>query len=82
MPDDVTGLYPSRRTIWQGAAELVEAPRYKAEGREFDSYEVTKCFNLPDPSGRTITPRSTASNRNEYQESFGGLRTATQTEGV
>jgi len=52
-------------------AHLVEALRYKPEGREFDS---RWCHN---PSGFTMALGSTQSlNRNEYQEYFLGSKAA------
>ena len=52
-------------------AQLVEALRYKPEGRGFDS----RWCHLHDPSGRTMAPGvDSASNRNEYQEYFMGSK--------
>ena len=50
-------------------AHLVEALRYKAEGREFD----TRWCHWNNSSGRTMALESTQPlNRNEYQEYFLG----------
>jgi hypothetical protein len=51
------------------AVYLVEALRYKKEGRRFDSNEVTGFFNCPNPSSPGV---DSASNRNENQESSWG----------
>jgi hypothetical protein len=40
-------------------AQLVEALRYKPEGRGFDSDDVTGIFHWHNPSGRTMTLGST-----------------------
>jgi len=50
-------------------AQLVEALRYKSEGRGFDSLESF----IDNPSGRTMALGLTQPpNRNEYQEYFLG----------
>jgi hypothetical protein len=53
-------------------SQLVEAPRYKPEGRGFDS---RLCRNSHNPSGHHYGPGvDSASNRNEYQEYFLGVK--------
>jgi hypothetical protein len=58
-------------------AQLVEALRYKSEGRGFDSrwshwkLSLTKSFRSHYGLGDDL-----ASNRNEYQEYFLGVKTA------
>jgi hypothetical protein len=57
-------------------AQLVEALRYKPEGREFDSRWSHWNFSvtiLPSHCGPGV---DSASNRNKYQESFLGVKTA------
>ena len=54
-------------------AQLVEAPRYKLEGRGFDARWSYLKFSLTYPSGHTMAPGvDSASIRNEYQEYFLG----------
>ena len=57
----------------QAVAQLVEALRYKPEGRGFDSWSCHCNFSLPQ-SFRTIYGPGVdlSSNRNEYQEYFLG----------
>jgi hypothetical protein len=57
-------------------AQLVEALRYKPEGRGFDSRRCHWNFFIDNPSGRTDPGFDTASNRNEYQEYFLGVKAA------
>ena len=54
-------------------AQLVEALRYKPEGREFDSRWCHWNFALYNPSSPGV---DSASNRNEYQEYFLGVNAA------
>jgi len=53
-------------------AQLVEALRYKPEGRGFDSRWCHWIFSLP----RYGPGVDSASNRNEYQECFLGVKAA------
>ena len=67
-----TGNYGSR------LVQLVEALRYKPEGREFDSWWGNSIFHWLNPSGRTMTlgstqPLTEMSTRNN---SWGGINTA------
>ena len=50
-------------------AQLVEAMRYKPEGRGIDSRWVIGILHRLNPSGRTEALGSTQTNRNEYQGS-------------
>jgi hypothetical protein len=66
-----------RILLFYAVAQLVEALRYEPEGRGFDSrwsrwkFSVTKSFRSHCGPGV-----DSASNRNEYQESFLGVNTA------
>jgi len=56
---------------------LVEALRYKPEGRGFDSRWCHWIFFIDNPSGRTMALGvDLAFNRNEYQKCFLGVKAA------
>ena len=56
---------------------MVEGLRYKPEGREFDSRWSQWNFSLTESFWPHYGPGvDSASNRNEYQESFLGVKTA------
>ena len=58
-------------------AQLVEALRYKAEGRGFDSQWCHLNFSLPQSFRPHYGPGvESASNGNEYQEYFLGVKAA------
>ena len=58
-------------------AQLVEALRYKPKGREFDSREYHWKFSLTQSFRPHYVPGvDTASNGNEYQEYFLGVKAA------
>ena len=59
-------------------AQLVEALSYKPEGRWFDYRQCHWNFSLThNPSGSTMALGvESASNRNEYQEHFLGVKAA------
>jgi len=57
--------------------QLVEALGYKPESRGFGSRWWHMKFYLHNPSGCTMAPGvDSASNRNEYQEYFLGVKAA------
>jgi hypothetical protein len=55
-------------------AQLVEALRYKPEGRGFDSRWFHLIFSLTNPCGRTKALGLTQPLTNEYQEWFLGIK--------
>ena len=58
-------------------AQLVEALRYKPEGRGFDSRMCHWNFSLTHSfRPHYVLGVDSASNRNEYQEHFPGVKTA------
>jgi hypothetical protein len=58
-------------------AQLVEALRYKLEGRGFDSRWSHWNFSVTEPFRSHCGPGvDSASNRNEYQEFVLGVKTA------
>ena len=58
-------------------AQLVEALRYKPEGRGFDSRSCHYIFSLAKSFRPHYGPGvDSASNRNEYQECFLGVKAA------
>ena len=58
-------------------AQLVEALRYKPEGGSFDSQWIHWNFSVTESFRSRCGPGvDSASNRNEYQESFVGVKTA------
>jgi hypothetical protein len=58
-------------------AQLVEALHYKPEGRGFDFRWCHWVFDCHNPSGSNFGPGvDSASNRNEYQECFLGVKAA------
>jgi hypothetical protein len=60
-------------------AQLVEALRYKPEGRGFDSRRYNWNFSLIEsPSGRTTALELTQAPRNEYQEHFLEVKAASK----
>ena len=70
-------IYPFKGGGTLLVVQLVEALRYKSEGRGFDSrwchwnFSLTQSFRLHYGPGV-----DSASNRNEYQECFLGLKAA------
>ena len=64
--------------VWGHAlAQLVEALRYKSEGRGFDSRWFPWNFSLTQSFRPQYGPGiDSASNRNEYQEYFLGVKAA------
>ena len=70
-------IYRAYCRLVHAVAQLVEELRYKSEFRRFDSPMVSLEFFIDNPSGRTMAPGvDSASNRNEYQEYFLGLKAA------
>ena len=62
---------------WHAVAQLVEALRYKSEGRGFDSRWCHSNFSLTKSFWQHCGPGVySASNRNEYQEYFLGVKAA------
>ena len=62
---------------WHAVAQLVEALRYKPEGRGFDSRWCHWIFSLTLSFRPHYGPGvDSASNRNEYQECFLGVKAA------
>jgi len=57
-------------------AQLVEALRYKPEGREFDSRWCHLNFSLTSFRSHYGPAVDSAPNRNEYQEYFLGVKAA------
>jgi hypothetical protein len=58
-------------------AQLVEALRYKPEGRRFDSRSCHLNYSLTESFRPQCGPGvDSASNRNEYQEYFLGVKAA------
>ena len=75
-PSQVISLVP---LLFEGhaAAQLVEALRYKSEGRGFDSTWCHWNFSLNESFRPHYGPEvDSASNRNEYQEYFLGVKAA------
>ena len=70
-------FYSVLLNLGQAVAQLVEALHYKSEGRGFDSrlchwnFSLTQSFQPHYGSGA-----DSASNRNEYQEYFLGVKAA------
>jgi len=68
-----------RTNAWRGyaVAQLVEALRYKPEGRGFDSRWCHCNFSLTQSFWPHFGPGvDSTSNRNEYQEYFVGVKAA------
>ena len=62
--------------VGHGVAQLVEALRYKPEGRGFDSRWCHWNFSLTSFRPHYGPGVESASNRNEYQECFLGVKAA------
>ena len=76
MRSEVLTYVTVQRAVGHAVAQLVEALRYKPEGRGFDSRWCHWIFIVDIILMDDCPGADSASNRNEYQEYFLGVKAA------